>query len=140
MFIIAGIVFFFIAFFSKSSVKRLATAGESCDGIIFKLGYTENISLNRSDSITKDKITVRFVTKRQEWITEGLNTDFMIIWTGQFKEGQKVRVLYDPDNPSDFTILNSQSPRLVKAAFILIGSICVAVGIYKLFITVRLLG
>jgi len=78
-----------IAVYFKSPGKRLAVTGEYCEGIIFKLGYKEGINYNSSDSITKDKITVRFITKRQDWITEDLNTDFMITWTGQFKEGQK---------------------------------------------------
>jgi hypothetical protein len=129
--IIAGLLFICIAVFSKSSDKRLAATGEYCEGIIFKLDYKEGINFNRSDSLTKDKITVRFVTKKQEWITEDLNTDFMITWTGQFKEGQKVQVIYDPSNPSDFTISNSQAPRMVKGAFILAGLIFVAIGVYK---------
>ncbi len=48
-------------------------------------------------------------------------TDFMVTWTGQFKEGQQVQMLYDPNNPSDFTILNNQSPRLRKLIMILAG-------------------
>lgn len=133
IFIIFGIIFIMVAVFSKSGANKLAQTGEHCEGIIFKLGYKENITFDRSDSITKDKITVRFVTKRQEWITEDLNTNFMITWAGQFKEGQKVQVLYDPNNPSDFTILNNQSPRLTKLIFILTGSICLAIGVYKFF-------
>jgi uncharacterized protein DUF3592 len=136
IFIIVGFIFIVIALFSKSGVKRLTHTGEHCEGIIFKLGYKEDNTFNRSDSITKDKITVRFETKRKEWITEDLDTNFMITWTGQFKEGQKVQVLYDPNNPSDFTILNNQSPRLVKLIFILAGSICLAIGAYKFFTVV----
>jgi len=132
--ILAGLLIICIAVFSKSSAKRLAITGEYCEGIIFKLGYKEGNDFNRSDSITKDKITVRFVTKKQEWITEDLHTDFMITWPGQFKEGQKVQVIYDPDNPSDFTISNNQYPKMAKGAFILAGLICVAIGVYK-FIT-----
>jgi hypothetical protein len=50
IFIIAGIVALFIAYFSRSSAKRLATTGESYEGIIFKLGFKENSNFNRSDS------------------------------------------------------------------------------------------
>jgi hypothetical protein len=135
-FILVGIVFILIAAFSKSGATRLAQTGEHCEGIIFKLGYKEGNTFDKIDSITKDKITVRFVTKKQEWITEDLNTDFMITWAGQFKEGQKVQVLYDPNNPSDFSILNNQSPRLVKMVFILAGSISLAIGVYKFFTVV----
>ncbi len=131
--IIVGLLIICIAVFSKSSGKRLAATGENCEGIIFKLGYKEGNNFNRSDSITKDKITVRFVTKKQEWVTEDLNTDFMITWIGQFKEGQKVQVIYDPNNPSDFTISNKQYPRTVKSVFFVAGLIFVAVGVYKFF-------
>lgn len=57
----------------------------------------------------------------------------MITWTGQFKEGQKVQVIYDPNNPSDFTISNKQYPRTVKSVLIVAGLIFVAVGVYKFF-------
>jgi len=133
VFVIVGIGIIVVAAFSKSGTERLTRTGELCDGIIFKLGYKDDNAFNRTDSITKDKITVRFVTKKQEWITEDLNTDFMVTWTGQFKEGQQVQVLYDPNNPSDFTILNNQSPRLRKLIMILAGFIFLAIGIYKFF-------
>jgi len=63
--VIVGIGIIVVAALSKSGTERLAKTGERCDGIIFKLGYKDDNASNRTDSITKDKITVRFVTKNR---------------------------------------------------------------------------
>jgi len=57
----------------------------------------------------------------------------MITWTGQYKKGQKVLVIYDPNNPTDFTLETKQSPLAAKTVFALAGVILLVVGIYKLF-------
>lgn len=128
-----GIILILVSAFYKSGAERLAKTGKRCEGIIFKLNYSDSNSYNESDTRTKNKITVRFVTQKEEWITGDLNTDFMITWTGQLKEGQAVPVLYDPNNPADFTIETKQSPQLVKIIFVFAGVILTAVGVYKLF-------
>ena len=132
--ILMGIISIMTALFSTSVTEKLAKTGERCEGIIFSVEYSGN-NFNDDKTVTKDKITVRFVTQKQEWITGDLNTDFMITWTGQFKEGQTVTVLYDPNNPSEFTIETKQSPQVAKIIFSLAGIVLLALGVYKLFAT-----
>jgi hypothetical protein len=132
VFIIIGIVVIVVTVLAKPAVNRLAQAGEHCEGLIFKQEYNEGNAMYSNAAGLKNKITIRFVTKEKEWVTEVLNTDFISLTPWQFKEGQKVQVLYDPKNPRDFTILNHQSPRLTKTILILVGTACIAFGIYKL--------
>jgi len=131
IFILIGIAFILIGVLVKSNLERLSKTGERCEGIVFQLGYKDSIG-PRSDTITKDKITIRFVTQKNEWITEDLDTNFMITRFGQFKEGQTVPVIYDPTNPVDFALDIKQSPRTIKTLFAFIGIVLVGVGIYKL--------
>lgn len=125
-FIVIGAIAILYAIFHKPPLDRLKQTGEHCEGIIFRLGYSTG------DSSTTDKITVRFVTKKQEWITEEVNTDGMLTWTGQFKEGQTVPIIYNSDNPKDFIIPTAYSPALVKLLFVVVGFIFIATGIYKI--------
>ncbi|MES1159923.1 MAG: DUF3592 domain-containing protein [Bacteroidota bacterium] len=129
----AGILMMIIPFFKKSNPEELAKKGERCDGIIFKVVYERTLS--NGGTAGEDTITVRFVTQKQEWITENLDTDDMILWTGKYKEGQKVRVVYNPDNPTEFMLENSKYPKTTKLIFILGGLIFLGYGIYKYLTT-----
>lgn len=102
------------------------------DGIVFQLGYKDENAAQSMDTITKNKITIRFLTQKQEWITEDLNTDGMILYMGQFKTGQAVDVVYNPDNPVEFTIVTNQSPTMQKLFWVLAGAVCLGVGVYQL--------
>ena len=128
-----------VSLFNKSKTENLKKTGEHCEGIIFKLDYTnsfDSYNNNNIPSATKDKITVRFVTKKKEWITEDLNSDFMISYTGQYKEGEKVTVIYNPENPSEFTIETRQSQTLGKLVLFILGLLFAGVGVYELFIPI----
>jgi len=122
-----------IPLFYKPKTESLEKTGERCEGIIFKLGYSNSLGSDAGGSVVKDKITVRFVTNKKEWITEDLNIDFMIAYTGQYKEGEKVEVIYNPENPSEFTIETKQSQTTGKLVCFFVGIIFVGVGIYELF-------
>ncbi|MBS1601158.1 MAG: DUF3592 domain-containing protein [Bacteroidetes bacterium] len=132
IFILAGIVMILVPFLSKPTGNRLKSTGERCEGVIFELGYKDHSGPMSNDSITKDKITIRFVTQKLEWITEDLNTDFMVLYTNQFKEGDKVTVIYDPNNPKDFTIETKQTPKQIKIILSIARVVFISIGIYKL--------
>ena len=121
-----------IPFFYKSNMEKLAKTGVRCEGIIFQMGYKDGFN-GSSDNVVEDKITVRFVTQKKEWITEDLDTYSMITWTGQYKVGEKVTVIYNPDNPAEFTVETKQSLAVGKLVFFFVGVVFVGVGVYELF-------
>jgi hypothetical protein len=127
-----GIILIIVALFYQSKTKLLETMGERCEGIIFQLDYGNSLGSDGPSSF-KDKITVRFVTKNKEWITQDLHTDFVLAYTGQYKEGDKVVVIYNPENPSDFMVETKQSQTMGKLVFLFVGLVFVGVGIYELF-------
>jgi len=51
---------------------------------------------------------------------------------GQYKEGAKVAVIYNPENPVEFTIETKQSQPLGRVAVFLFGFILIGLGIYEL--------
>jgi hypothetical protein len=129
--IIFGLISMIASLWKRPKPDNLKNKGVRCEGIIFKLDYSSGSSLN--PSTVKDKITVRFVTNKQEWITEDLNADYMIAYTGQYKEGDKVVVIYNPDKPSEFTIETKQSQTVGRLTSFCVGLIFIGVGIYELF-------
>jgi hypothetical protein len=128
-----GIILIIVSLFYKSKVKTLEKTGERCEGIIFKLGYSNSFGADMTSSNVKDKITVRFVTKNKEWITQDLHSDFMISYTAQYKEGDRVNVIYNPENPSEFMVETKQSQTLGRLVGLFIGLAFVGTGIYELF-------
>ena len=130
--LVLGIILIVVALFYQSKTKLLETTGERCEGIIFQLDYGNSLSSDGTSSL-KDKITVRFVTKNKEWITQNLHSDFMISYTGQYKEGNKVVVIYNPENPSEFMVETKQSPTTARLVFIFIGLLFVGMGVYEIF-------
>jgi len=134
IFILLGIAFILLPFLVKPAIERLAKIGERCEGVVFQLDYRDTNDVMRTDSITKDKITIRFVTQKQEWITADLDTSFMVLYPGRLKEGDTVPVIYDPNNPSDFTIETKQSPGRMKILFALGGAVFLIAGVYMLLV------
>ena len=92
------------------------------------------------DTITKDKITVRFTTQTKQWITADLNTNGIFLFPGQFKEGQSVSVVYDPANPTDFTLDNLRGQKTGRKVFIIAGVLIFALGCYMLVAGTPILG
>jgi hypothetical protein len=80
----------------------------------------------------RDKITVRFLTKKQEWITADIPVDGSVFYTGQYKAGDKIKLLYNPGNPRDFVVLTKQLPGLALLIVIVAGFLFLGIGVYMI--------
>jgi hypothetical protein len=130
--LLVGLVLILVPLLSKNSRNRLAGNGLCSEGVIFKLDYQRDSNWQNTDSVTKNKITVRFVTETKEWITADLNTNGLMLYPGQFKEGQAVTVRYDPANPTDFTLEKVPGQRVGRILFIIMGILLMAIGCYMM--------
>jgi hypothetical protein len=133
IFLLVGLILAIVPRLFANSNKQLLATGLRVEGIIFKLDYQPTGSIQSSgETITKDKITVRFTTQTKEWITADLNTNGIFLFPGQFKEGQSVSVVYDPANPTDFTLENLQGQKAGQKVFVIVGVLVFAFGCYML--------
>ena len=132
IFIIAGLILIFLSVFKKSNNESLKTTGEKAEGIIFKLDRNPTGSGEYSN--VQDQVTIRFVTKDQRWITEPINQYFAVFYTKQYKEGQKVNVYYDPQDPLRFYIDSKQSVMIGRLVFASVGIVFSAIGFYQMFL------
>lgn len=118
--------------------KLFLTKGEVVQGIIFDVETTirTQISLGNTDDNfwNAEKVTIRFTTKKQEWITADLDSasGFIIRYSGQYKQGDKVLVIYKPDNPYDFYVVNPKINDKDQIIFAIAGFVFIGVGIYFL--------
>ena len=129
-----GSVSIAIAIFFKSSKSILKETGIEVEGIIFKQERNTNFStqIDDSSSSINNRITVRFVTKKQEWITEVIKQDFQLFYTGQYKDGNTIKIFYDESNPSNFFVDTKQSEFIVRIMFSIVGLVFISIGLYKI--------
>ena len=129
-----GSVSIAIAIFFKSSKSILKETGIEVEGIIFKQERNTNFitQIDDSSSSINNRITVRFVTKKQEWITEVIKQDFQLFYTSQYKDGNTIKIFYDESNPSNFFVDTKQSEYIVRIMFSIVGLVFISIGLYKI--------
>ena len=117
-----------------SKQSNLKSSGEKAEGVVYQLGHTPDYTpdYNMATNV-KDKVTIRFVTKKDEWITANIDQPFAIFYTGQYKGAKKVDVYYDRDNPSNFFVDTKQSEKLGRIIVALIGLVFCSVGLYMFY-------
>ena len=132
LFILFGLAIIAIAFLSTPAYKKLSKSGIPAEGIIFKLDI-DGITTGSSDysGNSNDRIIVRFLTSEKVWVTAEAKHQFLISYTGQYKEGDKVMVKYDPEQPEVFVIETRQSEKTGRLFFAPVGLGLVASGIYQ---------
>src|SRR5690606_10538750 len=134
LYIFIGLVVLVLPFLQSTNNKSLLmNTGVHAEGIIFRLdgmqgGHPTNFGLHNAN------VQVRFVTKSMEWITGPLRQDFQISFSGQYKEGDKVDIYYNPSKPNDFFVDSKQNPMAGKLIFIVVGLVIIAIGLWKLLI------
>jgi len=119
-----SIALFYGAFQFQLKTKRLSFKGAEAEGIVFDIVESDNINSHANYPI------IRFLTSQKEWITEEYDIS---VTPSLFKKGQRVSVIYNPDNPKEFFI-KSESAVLMPVLAIILAIILLAAGLYKLYI------
>jgi hypothetical protein len=121
--LIVGIMMVVVALSLSHTKKGIKRNGLNCEGMVFDFSYDPNSSFKIRYPI------IRFVTHKQEWITELANIGFSF---GLYKKGQKVSVTYNPENPKEF-IINSKINTLIVYTILIAGVLLISFEVYQLF-------
>jgi hypothetical protein len=116
----AFFIFMGVHFWQKSN--HLLAKGKKANAIIFKNNYK-----NSSDTGMYYPV-VRFLTDKQEWITQELQ----IGYNPAKKEGTKLEVIYDPNDPATVEINSTFQLKILPGLFIIIGLCGIIFGILEL--------
>ena len=122
--IILGILFLVVAYNNDKKYKTLLKTGKEVEGVVFDMDNSDSTGIDGSDSLAYP--IIRFVTHKQEWITK--KADFS--YSG-LKPGDKLNIIYDPENPANFTI-KSTIVSLMPILLMIIGTLAIIVGIVLL--------
>ncbi len=115
--LLMGIVFIVGSSVMKKKKRKILENGIETEGVIFQM--------SNDGSFNNDSYPIiRFITKKQEWITEQYDV------SGPFlnKPGKKITVVYNPDNPKEFVVKTAPDFLLVLNFFIVIGFILLIIG------------
>jgi hypothetical protein len=112
------------AFFIHSKkVNRLINNGVEVEGIVFDITLSSSIG-----DVDGEYPVIRFLTTDDLWITETYDIGTL---RANFKRGQKVTVVYNPEDPKDF-ILKSDKGRSYVPVVILVSGVLVLIwGVYR---------
>jgi hypothetical protein len=104
--------------------NHLLANGKKAHAIIFKNNY----STSGSNGGVYYPV-VRFLTDKQEWITQELN----IGYSPPKPEGTKLEVLYDPDDPTNVEINSSMQLEFLPRLFVGLGIAGLIFGVLEAF-------
>src|SRR5450432_938893 len=104
-----------MACFYQPKKNKLKETGIAVDGIVFEQGSGSTaLSFTDTGNQVNERVVIRFVTKDLQWITAPIKQDFTTFYTSQYKDGETVKVFYNPLNPSDFIVDTRQSELLTR--------------------------
>ena len=99
--------------------SHLMAHGKRADAIIFKNNFQSSTS-----GIGTYYPVVRFLTDKQEWITQELSVGY----SPAKPEGTKLKVVYDPEDPTNVEINSSLQLELLPRLFVAVGVVGLIVG------------
>lgn len=111
--LIVGIAITIIAIKTLIKGNYIRKNGLSAEGIVYDLTHNSTISVNLQLPI------IRFVTHDQHWVTKEAKIGLPY---GMYKRGQKIKVIYDKDEPTEFVIISTSS---ILIPYILLVAGCV---------------
>ncbi|MFT3749511.1 MAG: DUF3592 domain-containing protein [Agriterribacter sp.] len=135
-FLIAGIAFISFSILWESKKSKLRQTGIHAKGIVLEQQFENKFRWSDSDNYQpeKNKITIRFLTENKDWITGTITQGFQLFYKGQYKDGAKIDVYYDRNNPSNFYADSKQTETTGRLVFGAIGVLLTLAGLYRLLI------
>jgi len=128
--IAVSVVLIVTALYLLMKMTRLAKTGIKAEGVVFDL----EISDSNSNMGTLGKVrypVIRFLTSDNKWITE---TYKLGSTAGLYKKGAKITVIYNPENPREFSIDN-RSSRILLVVLACVGAGLLLIGAYQILVS-----
>ena len=122
--IILAITVIVIAIFTLNKYKKISATGVESEGIVFEI-ESSTTSINTT---TLTYPIVRFLTRKNEWITQKASVSIV---PSTYKKGQKIKVVYLEDKPTEFFI-KSPLTNTIFALMIFIGLLLLTFATYSL--------
>jgi len=107
-----GVAFIYAGIFQQRKRGRLLGIGIKVDGVVFEL-----VKGSSTKNSTFYYPVIRFLTMEKEWVTQKYDIGGS---SNVYHEGDKLKVIYDPENPLNFTVDDTRA-KIAGPLFKVIG-------------------
>lgn len=131
MFSLVGFTLVMIAMLTKQKPIAFFNNGLQAEGTITDLGVRQPrpFKKRRFSEPAYTQITIEFITITGQQVQGDIDTNLGLFYSGQYKLGDKVNVLYNPDNPEEYVTTLSQSTKIARLIMIFTGLFLILTGI-----------
>ena len=117
----------------SSFYDKINKNGIEVEGIVFSVDRRMvNSFINNFNASYYYEITVRFLTKENVWVTQKNNSSWIVSYMDQYKEGEKVKVKYDPQDPSNFIVGQKAVAVFGLYTVLIVGLIFFGLGVFQI--------
>ncbi len=131
IFSLVGTLLVVLALFRKKKPKPFFLNALKAQGTVIDLGVSQPRSFKKRRYSTPayTQVTIEYLTNTQQKIQGDIDTDFTLFYSGQYQKGDKVNLLYNPENPTEFIVTSLQSTLIAKLIMLVVGICLLLTGI-----------
>jgi hypothetical protein len=131
VFSLVGIVLVTIAIFTKQKPKPIFDKVLPAEGTIIDLGILQPRPFKkiRYSEPVYTQVTVEFLTNSNQIVKGEIDTNLTLFYSGQYKKGDKVNLVYNAEKPTQFIIISLQSTNTARLIMIISGLFLLMTGI-----------
>lgn len=131
VFSLAGIVLIVIVIFTKHKPQAFFHNALQTEGTVIDLsiGQPRPFKKRRFSEPAYTQVTVEFMTTANQPVQVEIDTNLTLFYSGQYKIGDKVNLLYNSEKPTDFIVTSLQSTKTAKLIMIVTGLFLMLTGI-----------
>lgn len=131
VFAVAGILFIMTAIFAQKKNKPFFDNALPAEGTVIDVGIRQPRPFKkiRYSAPTYTQVTIAFTTNTNQLIQSDIDTNLTLFYSGQYKKGDKVSLLYNPEKPTEFIVTTSQAASMARFILLAIGIFLLLTGI-----------
>lgn len=136
VFSFAGIALIVISIFAKQKPEAYFNNALQAEGVIIDLGISQPrpFKMRRFSEPAYTSVVVEFKTQNGETVQTEMERTLAFFYSGQYKKGDKVSLLYNPVNPEEIVGKTSQSTKAARLIMLSVGFLLILTGLSMILI------
>ena len=131
VFSLVGITLVITGIFAKNKPKPFFDIALQAEGTVIDVGIRQPrpFKIRRFSEPAYTAVTIEFLTKSCQSVQGDIDTNLNLFYSGQYKIGDKINLLYNPEKPAEFIVSSLQSTKTAQFIMIVTGLFLMLTGI-----------